>query len=77
MHQEAPIQAETVVPSQEGIQPGLAARTEAMQAITQARENLGSVAAGPVVQANGEVTTPHDRAEELRVRQESGHAYQR
>jgi hypothetical protein len=77
MGQENSTQIETAVSSAEGIQPGLAARAEAMQSVAQARESLGHVAAHPVVTAGGEVLTERDRAEELRMRQDSGHAYQR
>jgi len=49
-------------------------------ASTQALKVLGEVAQGtprPVVTAGLEVLTEQDRKEELRVRQEQGHAYQR
>lgn len=46
----------------------------------QALAVLGEVAQGtprPQVLANGEVQTQRDRDEELRVRREQGHSYQR
>jgi hypothetical protein len=74
---EVQSQVETPASSLEGIQPGLEARSEAMEAVAQARESLGNVAARPFVQANGEVVTQRDRDEELRIRQIQGHGYQR
>lgn len=77
MSQETSSAAEIADSTQEGIQPGLAARAEALNSIANARESLGRIATGPIVTAGGEVLTDLDRAEELRVRQEQGHAYQR
>ncbi|MBX4201737.1 hypothetical protein KW803_02490 [Candidatus Saccharibacteria bacterium] len=50
--------------SAEGIQPGLADRTEAMSGIAQARENLGQVATGHEVHADmsGNLLTPKEIA---------------
>jgi hypothetical protein len=52
--------------------------TQADEAHNQALSNLGEVATHqPVVLATGEVQSEKDRQEELRVRAEQGHAYQR
>ena len=64
MNQESPTQTQAA-PTQEGIQSGLAARSEAMQSIAKAKENLGQVAASHEfnVDAHGVVMTPKDVAE--------------
>lgn len=68
MNQEAPTQTQAA-PSQEGIQPGLAARAEAMGDIAKARENLAHVAVGHEVHADssGVVMTPREVAEQRAV----------
>jgi hypothetical protein len=51
---------------------------QADEAHNQALSNLGEVATNrPVVLANGQVQTEKDRQEELRIRSEQGHSFQR
>jgi len=63
-----PVTAEAATSKQEGIQPGLADRAEAIKAIAQARENLGHVAAGHEVHADASNVVLTDReVEDLRL----------
>jgi hypothetical protein len=59
------IQAETAAPVKEGIQQGLADRSEAMQSIARTRENIGHVAAGWDVKSDeqGNLLLPRDEKE--------------
>lgn len=71
---EAPVLSDN---DRQALQQKLSAGQEAIAAQTDSDIHaLGEIVTRPVVTASG-VETPHDRSEELRVRQEQGHAYQR
>ena len=72
---EAPVLNEA---DRQALQQKLSAGQEAVATQTESDIHaLGAIGSRPVVTALGEVMTPQDRAEELRVRQDNGHAYQR
>jgi len=72
---EAPVLSDS---ERQALHQKLSAGREAITAQTDSDIHaLGEIGSRAVVTARGEVMTQRDRDEELRVRQESGHAYQR
>ena len=66
--ESSPVTAKTAISEQEGIQPGLADRAEAIKAIAQARENLGHVATDHEVHTDvSNVVLTHREVEDFRL----------